>query len=260
MYRMEIQQLMEQIHLPEEGQITVLEYVMPEETYQELRSLFYKKEEEFFQFLNRQSEKEALLLYLYVRFAADLYGQYCQMGISDKIYFDTFSDYTIWYRHCIRQKHVVGLTEEHWLKHHLKMNLYRLGRLQFQKDEEKKRIHIHIPEGEPLSPEACDASILQAEDFFDDSYTLFDCESWLLSPVLLTLLDEKNRIIQFQKRFHIYSVNREIRQAEERVFGEILEDKSSYPENTSLQRALKKYVLTGQNPGVGFGTINRGQH
>ena len=255
--KLEKEQFMERVGLPEEGIKCVLNYAMDENTYQSWRVLFYENETEFFRKIDEQSEKEPLLLYLYVRFAVDLYTKYTEKGIPDKIYYDTFSDFTIWFSHCRRQKNVVGLTEENWLKLHLKMKLFRLGRLQFETDEKEGRIHVHIPEGESLSPEACDEAFSQAEDFFDDSYTSFDCESWLLSPVLAELLDERNRIIQFQKRFQITRVDRDARQAEEKVFGEIREDKSSYPENTSLQRALKRYLLTGKNPGTGFGVVPR---
>ena len=86
-------------------------------------------------------------------------------------------------------------------------------------------------------PEACDASFLQAEDFFDDPYAVFDCESWLLSPVLAELLDERNRIIQFQKRFQITRVDREARQAEEKVFGKSAKIKALIPK-TQASRGL----------------------
>ena len=36
------------------------------------------------------------------------------------------------------------------------------------------------------------------------------------------------------------------RQAEERVFGFLSDDTHAYPENTSLQRALKAYLLSGR--------------
>lgn len=233
----EKEQFMERIGLPQEGIKCVLNYEMDENTYQDWRVLFYEDEAGFFRKIDEQSEKEPLLLYLYVRFAVDLYTKYAEKGIPDKIYYDTFSDLTIWFSHCMRQKNVIGLTAEKWLKAHLKMKLFRLGRLQFETDEEEGRIHVHIPEGEPLSPEACDASFLQAEDFFDDPYAVFDCESWLLSPVLAELLDERNRIIQFQKRFQITRVDREARQAEEKVFGKSAKIKALIPK-TQASRGL----------------------
>lgn len=252
---MDIQQLMKQIELPEEGQLRIAEYTMPEAVYQSWRTAFYKNESEFFQKAEESSEKELLLLYLYIRFAADIYPSYKEAGISDHIYYNTFSDFTIWFLQCARQNHTVGLIHEKWLKLHLKMKLFRLGRLQFEKDEAENQIHIHIPEGGALLPEACDAALRQAEEFFDGSCPLFTCESWLLSPVLSELLDEGSNIIQFQRRFQVTRVNWDARQAEERVFGEIREDKNSYSENTTLQRTLKKYLLAGKNPGVGYGIL-----
>lgn len=252
---MGLREFMEQIGLPEEGKQCVANYYMPEETYQNWRVLFYENEEGFFRKAEKQSGKELLILVLYVRFAADLYPQYMKKGIPSKIYYDTFSDFTIWFLQCGRQKNKIGLMEERWLKLHLKMRLFRLGRLQFEKDDTEKQIHVHIPEGEALSREACDSAFRQAKDFFGESYSQFDCESWLLSPVLPELLDEQSNIIQFQKRFQIKRINRDIRQAEERVFGVIQEDKNSYPEKTKLQKALKKYLLEGKNPGVGYGVL-----
>ena len=114
-------------------------------------------------------------------------------------------------------------------------------------------IHVHVPEGESLSREGCEASFAWADRFFDSSYKLYDCESWLLSPALKELLEKESGILQFQNCFEIQSVNLENRQAEERVFGRILEDPEAYPENTSLQKALKNYLSEGKKPGVGYG-------
>ncbi len=87
---MEIERFMKEIHLPEQGKLFVSTFVLPEEDYKKLKELFYNREEAFFQIIIKQSEKEKWLLYLYVRFAVDLYSKYTEMGISDKIYYDTF--------------------------------------------------------------------------------------------------------------------------------------------------------------------------
>ena len=58
--------------------------------------------------------------------------------------------------------------------------------------------------------------------------------------------------------FENYGVIYPFRQAEQRVFGEISDQKETYPERTSLQRALKKYVLDGNEPGMGQGVRLRG--
>lgn len=252
---MDRKQFVEQIGLPEKARSCVLKYTMPESAYQSWRNIFYENETRFFQEIEKSSEKEFLILYLYLRFAEDLYSAYKDAGIPDCVYYDTFSDLAVWSAHCFKKKGIIGLAEEKWLKLHLKMKLFRLGRLQFEKDTAKKSIHIHIPEGGALSPKACGESIQRAKEFFGDSYRLFDCESWLLSPVLLELLEAESNIIRFQKRFQVLGVNEKACQAEERVFGEILDDKHLYPENTALQRSLKRCLLNGRNPGVGYGIL-----
>ena len=252
-YAVDEEQLMERIRLPKEGRDVVRILKMTEQEYHRWKELFYKKEEKFFEMLAGEQEKEGLLLSLYVRFATDLYKEYVEKEIPDEVYDATFSDFTIWYRHCVKERKKIGLCEEQWLKLHLKMKLFRLGRLQFEPDEGQKVIHVHVPEGESLSREGCEASFAWADRFFGSSYKLYDCESWLLSPALKELLEKESGILQFQNCFEIQSVNLENRQAEERVFGRILEDPEAYPENTSLQKALKNYLSEGKKPGAGYG-------
>ena len=86
------------------------------------------------------------------------------------MFFDTFSDIAVWCQVCFRRYGEYGIQEYEWLWRHVEMTLFRLGRLQFEKTESlwefeyKGRktavgdpvISIHIPEGQPLDPEACD--------------------------------------------------------------------------------------------------------
>ena len=64
--------------------------------YQNWRNIFYKNETRFFQEIEKSREKEFMLLYLYLRFAEDLYPAYKGAGIPDCVYYDTFSDLTVW--------------------------------------------------------------------------------------------------------------------------------------------------------------------
>lgn len=85
-------------------------------------------------------------------------------------------------------------------------------------------------------------------------YEGFHCESWLLSPKLHNLLSKQSNILRFQDLFFVYN---EIpaRQAEERVFGKVTDRIEEYPEDTSLQRALKAYLQKGNKVGMGCGFI-----
>lgn len=256
---MTVEKLMEMIKLPEEERQAVTEFPIEESFYQAWKSLFYENSEQFFEETKKRTDKDLLLLVLYIRFAADRYKEFQKRGITDEVYFDTFFDITIWAA-CHRKKFgTIGLMEEKWLSLALQNKIYRLGRLQFEPDEENGILHVHIPEGEGFTNEACEEAFQKAEAFFGPSFSMYDCESWLLSPALEEMLDENSNIIRFQKRFHILKTVYPFRQAEQRVFGEIREQKENYPENTSLQKALKRYVADGKDPGIGYGVIYRGK-
>ena len=55
--------------------------------------------------------------------------------------------------------------------------------------------------------------------------------------------------------FDIVYSSQDDRQAIERIFGKRRIIKSSYPENTTLQRNAKKYILSGKKLGIGIGVI-----
>ena len=112
---------------------------------------------------------------------------------------------------------------------------------------------VHIPEDGRLDIETCLDAFERAENFFQETFEAFVCESWLVSPKLKELLGEDSNIIKFMGLFENYGIVYPFRQAEQRVFGAIREQKEEYPEHTSLQRALKKYVLDGKEPGMGQG-------
>lgn len=266
---MTIELLMEKIGLPEEGRKTVNGFKISQEEYRQWKECFYEDVDRFLERAEKEVEKEKLVLVLYLRFAVDLYEKFREKGIDDQIYYDTFQDFTIWYRKCVKKYGHCGLEEKKWLSLSLKMEIFRLGRLQFQPGELEedvtcgeqtwkkgsKVLHVHISEGGTLDAALCDRSFGQAVQFFGNEYEIFDCYSWMLAPGLLKLVSSESNLYKFQKRFHICRVSYEFRQAEERVFGEVLEDREMYPENTSLQRALKQYVLQGQDIGMGYGVM-----
>ena len=112
-------------------------------------------------------------------------------------------------------------------------------------------ISVHIPAQTDLSPEAVEKSYTDgmqfvAEYFPDFCPKAYYCDSWLLDPNLTDILGEKSKIVAFQNRY----VKWPIRSAGKEVFsfvfvgfkGEI----SELPENTSLERGLKKRYLEGK--------------
>ena len=169
-----------------------------------------------------------------------------------------------------------GLIEWGWNALLLHMELFRLGRLEYQPRTLQQDIvfgevslaagtpilEVHIPAGAPFCQRELSASLCSAgpffERYFQRSFFWFHCHSWLLSPALRDLLSPASGILQFQRFFTIYSEDFSFPQAEQRVFGSVQADPQRYTERTSLQRALKKYLLAGNHVGMGMGVAQRG--
>ena len=67
-------------------------------------------------------------------------------------------------------------------------------------------LEIHIPEGGPLSKEACQKSIEAAKKFFKEyfpefEYKCFTCHSWLLDASLEKFLKPESNILQIGRMF-----------------------------------------------------------
>lgn len=183
-------------------------------------------------------------------------------GISKEITVSTLKDINIWLDNYEKQYGVIGLGEFHWLILHYTSRLFRLGRLQFQLTLADYHIpsgdfviETHIPQGEPLDFEECRLSFLMAATFYQETFPeykadYFMCHSWLLNPYLGEILDESTNIVRFMRLWSLYDTPSDnSAQAIERVFGfgfqwgEIMRA----PENTGLQRALKKHLLSGKS-------------
>ena len=98
----------------------------------------------------------------------------------------------------------------------------------------------------------CIKNINLAKDFFD-GYSSFDCESWLLSPNILSLLPKESNIRKFQKLFDVKNINYGFAQASERVLNEAY----TRGQNSSLYLKLKDYVKENGDPGIGYGVYKK---
>jgi hypothetical protein len=81
------------------------------------------------------------------------------------------------------------------------------------------------------------------------------CYSWLLSPALEKLLPETSKILGFQRRFDVLYVNEDEDGYKQWVFKTIDLPPERFPENTTLQRNMKAYVLAGGKIGEAFGIL-----
>ncbi|WP_139997313.1 acyltransferase domain-containing protein [Paenibacillus paridis] len=244
-------------------------YRMEEETYEAYKQHFYADYGSFFESVKQTTSYRKLLLYLFVRFGVDAYEEYQIRGISDEIYFDTFSDIHIWCKVCRHDFGEYGIEEYNWLQEHVQLRLFRLGRLQFQpiafdrdlvvngRKIAKNQIvfNIHIPSGEPLTTQGVEKSFELARAFFRGISPVYICHSWLLYPKLGEVLSAGSNILQFQKYFHIYEIDIESREAEQRIFNKVNDNPSEYEEQTRLQRSAKAYLEAGHRLGSGYGIV-----
>ena len=196
--------------------------------------------------------------------ACEVFDKYREKGISEEIFWDTFQDIRFWCENSEKEFGTMGLAVYEWFHRHIDMVLFRLGRLQFEvmtmeeigcMKKGTRVINIHIPQGKPLTWEACEKSIEMAKEFWGDDKP-YVCHSWLLYPGLDEVLSENSNIREFRKHFKVLQVDYKEREAEWRVFGKVLKNVVEYPEETSLQKRVKEYLLSGKSLGNGWGMLD----
>ena len=86
---------------------------------------------------------------------------------------------------------------------------------------------------------------------------IFTCYSWLLYPAYRDIIPEKSNTRSFMDDFKIigqYDDKEGQYNDAWRLFDmDQPEDINDYPENTSLRRAIKQYLLNGGRTGEGLG-------
>ena len=166
--------------------------------------------------LKSRDGKKNLLSFLYL--CEEVEKKYSEKGLPEEVLIDTLRDIVTW---CITWSNVKGelyLGELLWLKRHLSMTIFKLGRLQYafgnsEMDIPKYGIskgdpiiEVHIPEGDRFTVDSCNASFALAREFFkkhfpEYEYKAFTCHSWLLDDTLKKYLPEESGIIRFGNMF-----------------------------------------------------------
>lgn len=276
---MNLEQFFEEIEMMPEAVKEVRACSVSEESYQKYRALFWEDKEQFYEKVLQKADYRIRFLFYYSRMACEIYDRFIeQTGTGEKadrekakcgwegmsafleekgmngrkIFRDTFYDLTIWCRHCFSKYGVYGIDQYEWFYRHIEGKLFRLGRLQFEQEEE--RWNVHIPEGEKLELSAVENSFAQAFRLWGKEKP-YVCHSWLLDPGLGEILPPDSRILQFQRLFEIVRTDFDEREAEERIYGKLEDNPDDYPENTSLQKNAKIHLREGKKLGRGTGIL-----
>ena len=217
-------------------------------------------------------------LLLFICFSKHLRELYRLRGISDRIWFDSMSDlkWKLW--ECKAVKGIWGSFVAGWFPGFFNLTRFALGRLQFEIVEfdgeyEKngkalkkgdKVINVHIPRTlTPLDKESRDDAYSQAAEFFrdmtDGAPIAFVCSSWLLYPEAEKILPAHSNIRGFMADYDMIrsKTNGEGEYGDMwRLFDmDFTGDLNDYPEDSSLRRAYKKFLLDGNRTGSGYGVF-----
>lgn len=173
-----------------------------------------------------------------------------KMGLSHEVFVDTMGCFTRFVDEHMASFGRYGFDRAFWTVRQVSNMLFRMGTLEYELLTEKgqKKISIHIPSDADLGLPALRASWVLAKEllarFPDYAQGEWYCGSWLLSPNLKDLLPESSRILSFQRSFRIRGTWSD-EEFKEWVYGRVDIPNEELPENTSLQRNMKAFLLGG---------------
>lgn len=147
---------------------------------------------------------------------------------------------------------------------------YRIGELEYEMrtapfetgeiEKEAPVLALHIPSDAKLTKEAVWESYKEAISFF---YTYFPefayqgifTESWLLAPSLKDILPPHSNILRFAEAFHLVEEDPDNGNAIGWIFGFKEVPVEDLPENTRLEKAVKKRLENGEQIGAAVGLL-----
>ena len=145
-------------------------------------------------------------------------GRLRGLGLDDAVAEATLLDLARWTAVWRRRQGAWGLGEIGWLSRHWRAGIVELGRLQFEAATwrgprcrigtdvlwpGRPIISVHIPEGGPLSAEACEdafarAAVILPRIWKIQADTPVVCQSWLFDPWLREALPPTANLLRFQ--------------------------------------------------------------
>lgn len=192
------------------------------------------------------------------------YQEYIKRGILEQIYLDTLMCFSRFVREYYESFGMYGFDREWWTVRELTLKEFRLGELEYEmvEEDDRKLVSVHIPSDAKLEKQKCRESYRKARSFFTDyegdyANAEYYCDSWLLSPNLKDLLTETSNIIKFQEDFILDSFDPEASDFMLWVFKNEALSLDELPQNTSLQRKMKVYLMNSGKIGAGRGYLKK---
>lgn len=195
--------------------------------------------------------------------ALHTHAVYIEKGIPEDIFIATMKFFTRFINEHMAIYGTYRFLWAWWVVRQLSCNEFRIGELEYETVDNNgcKSISIHIPSDAIMNTSNLCKSYHDARYFFEKYYPEYKdadmyCDSWLLSPALEKLLQEPSNILNFQKAFTIERVDPETNHFMYWVYKREDIPLEDLPEDTSLQRRMKEYLLQGGKVGSAYGKFN----
>lgn len=208
-------------------------------------------------------------LTIYLSAALHTRELYHSHNIDDTVFIHTMKMFTRFVNEYINSYGIYGFDRGFWTYRILALNLFRLGELEYEMYHSVNGydgyitkgdpvLYVHIPSDALLTRDKINESYHIAKEFFNKyfykfEYKYFFTDTWLLSPELKKLLPETSKILLFQSDYKIIAADVNDESFMQWVFKRKYDDYNELTENTSLERSIKKHLLSGGKIGSAAG-------
>lgn len=202
---------------------------------------------------------------------------FCEKCIDDDLFWDSMRDFKSKLIECRQVKGEWGSFVEGWLWDWKKVERLTLGRFTYSKKKLEEdyilpdrrvvpaghlKLECHIPSNMgPLTDEVRYDSYKRAwghfKDVLQDGLLIISCSSWLLYPRHKEFLPAGSNILRFMDDFDIIGgIEQEEFKDAWRIFGsEWGQPLEQLPEDTSLRKVYKEWLLGNRRAGRGYGIL-----
>lgn len=235
---------------------------------------------DYLQWMQALSEKSGVHQYtadmVTLLYAVDrLVEAYKDHRLPEQLMWDSLDDLRCKVLECKAVHDIWGTFVTPWFPRFYWLQRFKLGRLEYEKDEyawdipiEGIRkgdpvINIHIPSSGPLTPMSVEDSLAQAWAFYRNEFSTdripFVCHSWLLyPPVCQRVFPEHSNLRAFCGQFEIVGSEKDEKNEDFwRIFHMDYSEEAlqNAPADTTLQRNMLTYLREGNCMGFGAGVI-----
>lgn len=200
---------------------------------------------------DKSLKSEFALMISFFACVSDFCDDALKRGVDKEILSTTLKAVDMYINANKNRSGVAGTSSYHeWLPRYAMGKLFRIGAFQFE-IHSNDIISVHIPRGTVLNVADNLINFREALEFFNKYYPEYDFKtfgtsSWLLNPHIEEIMGRPTNITRFGDMFQRIRVNPD----EEGVYTNLFkmakpQDLNELPEETSMQRNVKKYLMEG---------------